>query len=161
MEDRFFRNAMGNFATGITAITTKVNNEAHGMTANAFVSVSLNPKLVLVSIDNRAKMLEFIQESKEFAISLLSSDQKEVSMRFAGQIKEESLYDFEVFREMPVIKGALANIICTVYKEVEAGDHTLFIGEVTDLKINEGDPLLFFQGKYRELITNEQKIESI
>jgi flavin reductase (DIM6/NTAB) family NADH-FMN oxidoreductase RutF len=151
MDDRFFRNAMGKFATGITVVTTEVNSEPHGMTANAFVSVSLNPKLVLVSIDKRAKILSKIQDSKKFAVSFLSADQETESMRFAGQLKEDSPYQFERFGELPVIKGALANMSCNVYNEVEAGDHILFIGEVTDLQVNEGDPLLYFGGKYRTL----------
>ncbi|MDF2856018.1 MAG: flavin reductase domain protein FMN-binding protein [Neobacillus sp.] len=151
MDDRFFRNAMGKFATGITVVTTEVNSEPHGMTANAFVSVSLNPKLVLVSIDKRAKILSKIQNSKKFAVSFLSADQETESMRFAGQLKEDSPYQFERFGELPVIKGALANMSCNVYNEVEAGDHILFIGEVTDLQVNEGDPLLYFGGKYRTL----------
>jgi flavin reductase (DIM6/NTAB) family NADH-FMN oxidoreductase RutF len=151
MDDRFFRNAMGKFATGITVVTTEVNSEPHGMTANAFVSVSLNPKLVLVSIDKRAKILSKIQDSKKFAVSFLSADQETESMRFAGQLKEDSPYQFERFGELPVIKGALANMSCNLYNEVEAGDHILFIGEVTDLQVNEGDPLLYFGGKYRTL----------
>ncbi|WP_342431445.1 flavin reductase family protein [Neobacillus sp. FSL H8-0543] len=151
MDDRFFRNAMGKFATGITVVTTEVNSEPHGMTANAFVSVSLTPKLVLVSIDKRAKILSKIQDSKKFAISFLSADQEAESMRFAGQLKEDIPYSFDRFGELPVIKGALANMSCNLYNEVEAGDHILFIGEVTDLQVNEGDPLLYFGGKYRTL----------
>lgn len=151
MDDRFFRNAMGKFATGITVVTTEMDGEAYGMTANAFMSVSLNPKLVLVSIDKRAKMLASIQKAKKYAISFLSNDQQEESMRFAGQIKDAAPYTFEQFGEMPVIKNALANLVCNLYNEVEAGDHILFIGEVTDLKVNEGDPLLYFGGQYRKL----------
>jgi flavin reductase (DIM6/NTAB) family NADH-FMN oxidoreductase RutF len=151
MDDRFFRNAMGKFATGITVVSTEVDGEAHGMTANAFVSVSLSPKLILVSIDKRARMLSLIQKSKKFGVSFLSADQQTESMRFAGQIKEEIPYNFEQFGELPVIKDALANLTCNLYNEVEAGDHILFIGEVTDLKVNEGEPLLYFGGQYRKL----------
>jgi flavin reductase (DIM6/NTAB) family NADH-FMN oxidoreductase RutF len=151
MDDRFFRNAMGKFATGITVVSTEVAGEAHGMTANAFVSVSLSPKLILVSIDKRARMLPLIQQSKKFAVSFLSDEQQTESMRFAGQIKEETPYSFEQFGDLPVIQGALANMTCNLYNEVEAGDHILFIGEVTDLKVNEGDPLIYFGGQYRKL----------
>lgn len=151
MDDRFFRNAMGKFATGITVVTTQIDGDAHGMTANAFMSVSLNPKLVLVSIDKRAKMLASIQQTKRFAISFLSGDQQEESMRFAGQIKDAAPYSFEQLGDFPVIKDGLANIVCNLYNEVEAGDHILFIGEVTHLKVNEGDPLLYFGGQYRKL----------
>jgi flavin reductase (DIM6/NTAB) family NADH-FMN oxidoreductase RutF len=159
MDDRFFRNSMGKFATGVTVITAEVDEEVHGMTANSFVSVSLNPKLVLVSVDKKAKILRFIQESKKFAISFLSVDQQTVSMRFAGQLKVEQPFNFGRFSEMPVVKDSLATITCTVYNEVDAGDHVLFIGEVNNLKVKEGDPLLFFQGKYRKLAANEQLID--
>jgi flavin reductase (DIM6/NTAB) family NADH-FMN oxidoreductase RutF len=89
MDDRMFRNAMGKFATGVTVITTEVEDQVHGMTANAFMSVSLNPKLVLISIGEKAKMRDRIRQSKTYAVSFLAENQKEVSMQFAGQIKEE------------------------------------------------------------------------
>lgn len=155
MDDRFFRTAMGKFATGITVVTTEVKGEAHGMTANAFVSVSLNPKLVLVSIDKRAKMLGYIQEAKKYAVSFLTAEQQAESMRFAGQIKDGTVYGFDQFGGMPVIQNALATMVCSVFNEVEAGDHILFIGEVTDLKIEDGDPLIYFQGKYCEVTQNK------
>jgi flavin reductase (DIM6/NTAB) family NADH-FMN oxidoreductase RutF len=151
MDDRQFRNAMGTFVTGITIITTEVENEVYGMTANAFTSVSLDPKLILVAISNNAKMLSHIQHAKKFAVSFLASDQIAQSMHFAGQIKYAEPYEFARLNSHPVINDALANITCNVYSEFVAGDHTLFIGEVTDICLNEGDPLLFYQGKYREL----------
>ena len=89
MDDRQFRQAMGKFATGVTVITTEVEGEVHGMTANAFMSVSLNPKLVVISIGERAQMLEKIKNSKKFAVNILSGEQQEYSMLFAGQIKEK------------------------------------------------------------------------
>lgn len=151
MEDHQFRNAMGNFATGITVITTVVENEVYGMTANAFTSVSLDPKLVLISIANKAKMLTHIQQSKKFAVNFLASDQRAVSMQFAGQIKDAKPYEFDWFNSHPVIKDALANITCSVKSEYVAGDHTLLIGEVTYFQLKDGEPLLFYQGKYHEL----------
>lgn len=151
MDDRFFRDAMGKFSTGITVITAEVKGTTHGMTANAFVSVSLNPKLILVSIDKRAKMLGYLQETKRFAVSFLASEQKKESMRFAGQKRDEEPYIFERFSELPVIKDALATVVCTVINEVEAGDHVLFIGEVQDLQVKDGEPLIYFKGNYREL----------
>ena len=85
MDDRVFRNAMGKFATGVTVITTKSEGEVHGMTANAFMSVSLTPKLVLISSDEKAKMLSKIQQTGKFVVNLRSDNQKEISMQFAGQ----------------------------------------------------------------------------
>lgn len=85
MDDRTFRRAMGHFATGVTIITTKVDEGIHGMTANAFMSVSLDPKLVAISIDNRANIINKIDSSQKFAVSLLNANQKDLSMHFAGQ----------------------------------------------------------------------------
>ena len=150
MEERLFRHAMGNFATGVTVITTEVNGIPHGMTANAFISVSLNPKLVLVSIDKKAKMLGIIQRKQKFAVSILATEQQTESMRFAGQTKEEP-YEFENFHNIPVVKDTLTTAVCNVYQEVEAGDHVLIIGEVIHLRANNGEPLIYFQGKYQEL----------
>jgi flavin reductase (DIM6/NTAB) family NADH-FMN oxidoreductase RutF len=149
MDDRMFRNAMGKFATGVTIITTELDGEVHGMTANAFMSVSLNPRLVVISIGEKAKMLNKINESGKFAVNILGEDQKKVSMQFAGQIKEEQVeIEFERLGELPVIKNSLANISCKIYSQQVAGDHTLFIGEVTGIVLREGTPLTFFEGKY-------------
>jgi flavin reductase (DIM6/NTAB) family NADH-FMN oxidoreductase RutF len=156
MDDRMFRNAMGKFATGVTVVTTKLGEDIHGMTANAFMSVSLDPKLVLVSVDNRATMKRYIESSGKFAISFLNQDQKDLSAYFAGQIKEMREIDFYWLQEMPTIKDALVNIICELHETVDAGDHTLFIGKVMDIEIRDGDPLTFYQGQYRELGNSER-----
>ncbi|KKB34234.1 Nitrilotriacetate monooxygenase component B [Bacillus thermotolerans] len=151
MDDRLFRSAMGKFATGVTVITTEVDGKAHGMTANAFMSVSLNPKLVLISIGEKARMLDRIHQSGTFAVNILSAEQKEVSMLFAGQIKEEKKVEFEYIQGVPTVKGALANVVCKVHSSQVAGDHTLFIGEVQDIVLQDGTPLTFFEGKYGRL----------
>ncbi|WP_067726944.1 flavin reductase family protein [Oceanobacillus damuensis] len=152
MDDRQFRNAMGKFATGVNVITTEVDGDVHGMTANAFMSVSLDPKLVVISIGENASMLEKIKKSKKYAVNILSQDQKELSMIFAGQIKEDRDVSFERLADLPVIKGASTQISCEVVKEHVEGDHTLFIGRVVDLQNQEcSDPLLFYKGKYRSI----------
>ncbi|MFP7736868.1 flavin reductase family protein [Priestia aryabhattai] len=153
MDDRAFRNAMGKFATGVTVITTVLEDEAHGMTANAFMSVSLNPRLVLISIGEKAKMLDKINESGKFAVNILSDDQKDLSMHFAGQIKEKRQIEFDWINELPVIKNALTNIVCKVHSKQIVGDHTLFIGEVTDIVTCEGAPLAFYEGKYSKVFS--------
>ncbi|RUL49901.1 flavin reductase family protein [Lysinibacillus antri] len=152
MDDRQFRQAMGNFATGVTVITTEIEGEQHGMTANAFMSVSLEPKLVVISIGEKAQMLGKIKESKKFAINVLSDVQQEYSMLFAGQIKEPRTVNFDSLAGLPVLTGAIAQVACEVVSEHVEGDHTLFIGKVLDFKVEEGDPLLFFKGKYRSLL---------
>ncbi|MGG4454094.1 flavin reductase family protein [Brevibacillus porteri] len=151
MDDRFFRNAMGKFATGVTVITTEFEGRPYGMTANAFVSVSLNPKLVLVSIGLHAHMHKRLQQTERYAVNILASNQQSLSALFAGQKKEETEIAFDTLDGLPVLQGTIATITCNVVSWHEAGDHTLFVGEVTDIRLNEGEPLLFSQGKYREL----------
>lgn len=148
MDDRAFRNAMGKFATGVTVITSKVGTDSYGMTANAFMSVSLNPKLITVSIDNRANMLDRLKESKKFAVNILGDDQQDISMHFAGQTKDDREIDFGSIQDIPVIKESLVSVVCDVDTSYVVGDHTLFIGKVKDIAVRDGYPLTFYCGKY-------------
>jgi flavin reductase (DIM6/NTAB) family NADH-FMN oxidoreductase RutF len=151
MEDRIFRDAMGKFATGVNVLTTEVNGEPFGMTANAFMSVSLSPKLVVISIGERAKFLDRVKESRRFAVNVLADDQQDYSMMFAGQLTDGEKCVFENLDGLPVVPGSIAQISCNVVNEHVEGDHTLFIGEVTDVRLEEKEPLVFFRGKYRAL----------
>ncbi|PEQ89393.1 flavin reductase [Bacillus sp. AFS006103] len=152
MDDRQFRSAMGKFATGVTVIATEVEGEIHGMTANAFMSVSLDPKLVVISIGEKAKVLNKIKESMIFTVNILAADQEELSMIFAGQLKEHKEVTFERLDGKPVLSGAVAQIACEVSAEHVEGDHTLFIGKVTDIHLEDAEPLVFYNGKYRSLV---------
>jgi flavin reductase (DIM6/NTAB) family NADH-FMN oxidoreductase RutF len=152
MEDRQFRNAMGKFATGVTVILTDVEDGVHGMTANAFMSVSLSPKLVTISIGENARILEKIKQSKTFSVNILAADQQELSMIFAGQLKDQHDVVFDRLDGKPVLPGALAQIACEVAAEHVEGDHTLFIGKVTDVHLEDVEPLIFYNGKYRSLV---------
>ena len=157
MDDRKFRTAMGKFATGVTVIATEVEGDVHGMTANAFMSVSLDPKLVVISIGEKAKILNKIKESKIFTVNILAADQQELSMIFAGQLKEHKEVAFDRLDGKPVLAGAVAQIACEVSAEHVEGDHTLFIGKVTDIHLEDAEPLLFYNGKYRSL-TEERAV---
>lgn len=152
MDDRLFRTAMGKFATGVTVIATDVEGDVHGMTANAFMSVSLSPKLVVISIGEKARILEKIKQSQTFSVNILAADQQELSMIFAGQIKEPREVNFDRLDGKPVLSGAVAQIACEVFAEHVEGDHTLFIGRVTDIKLEDAEPLLFYSGRYRTLV---------
>lgn len=151
MDDRQFRTAMGKFATGVTVIATDVNGDVHGMTANAFMSVSLDPKLVVISIGEKARILEKIKQSQTFSVNILAADQQELSMIFAGQLKEHREVEFDRLDGKPVLNGAVAQIACEVSAEHVEGDHTLFIGRVTDIHLEDAEPLVFYSGKYRAL----------
>lgn len=154
MDDRIFKDAMGKFATGVTVITTEVEGDVHGMTANAFMSVSLHPKLVVVSIAEKAEMLQKLNQSGKFAVNILAADQQEHSMLFAGQIKDKRDVQFGRLAGLPVLQGALAQVACEVVNVHVEGDHSLFIGKVIDIKLEDGEPLVYFTGKYRSLKNN-------
>lgn len=151
MDDRQFRNAMGKFATGVTVVATEVDGDVHGMTANAFMSVSLNPKLVVISVAEKARILEKIKKSKIFTVNILAADQQELSMIFAGQLKEHREVGFDYLDGKPVLAGAVSQIACEVSAEHIEGDHTLLIGKVTAIHIGDAEPLIYFSGRYREL----------
>ncbi|MFB3161510.1 flavin reductase family protein [Neobacillus sp. 179-J 1A1 HS] len=157
MDDRQFRTAMGKFATGVTVIATDVDGDVHGMTANAFMSVSLSPKLVVISIGHKARILEKIKQSKSFSVNILAADQQELSIIFAGQIKGHREVLFDRLDDKPVLAGAVAQMACEVSAEYLEGDHTLFIGKVTDIQLTDADPLIFYSGRYRAL-SNENPV---
>lgn len=153
MDDLLFRTAMGKFATGVTVLTTIHEDGTHGMTANAFMSVSLDPKLVVISIGHKARFLEKVKQSRQFAVNILAADQEQYSRHFAGQPQGE--VQFTTLAGLPVLEGAIAQVACEVVSEYIEGDHTLFIGKVLDIHIEEKDPLIFYSGKYRELTSIE------
>ncbi|WP_026702166.1 flavin reductase family protein [Salibacterium aidingense] len=150
MDDRMFKAAMGKFATGVTVITTEVDGQVHGMTANAFMSVSIDPKLILISVADKAKMHDLIKQSGKFAVSILAEHQQEMSMVFAGQIKDREIA-FARFENLPVIEDSLVTIACDVHDTHPAGDHTLFVGAVQNLHLQEDEPLAIYEGKYKDL----------
>ncbi|MGK7376963.1 flavin reductase family protein [Planococcus sp. 1R117A] len=153
MDDLLFRQAMGKFATGVTVLTTAHEGDIHGMTANAFMSVSLDPKLVVISIGHKARFLEKVTQSNRFAVNILAEDQEYLSNHFAG--KPQGDVQFASLDGLPVLDGAVAQITCDVASTYVEGDHTLFIGKVTAIQLEEKNPLLFYSGKYREVTTLE------
>lgn len=148
---------MGAFATGVTVITVDQDGEVHGMTANAFTSVSLEPLLVLVCVDHRARTHAHLHAKKRFGINVLGEDHRAISEYYARsteahQHAEEVGAHFErTAQGTPVLQGALAYLECRLHSAQPAGDHTIFIGEVEDVVVREGEPLLFFRGNYRKI----------
>lgn len=151
MDERLFRDAMGKFATGITVVTMNDNGNPIGMTVNAFMSISLNPKLIAVSIDKRASMYDKLNSIEKFGVSILSEEQKDLSMIFARQKEQDSEIKFLDQDGVPVLDQALATLSCSVQEKVIAGDHLIYIAEVTDITVREGEPILYFGGKYRSV----------
>jgi flavin reductase (DIM6/NTAB) family NADH-FMN oxidoreductase RutF len=153
-----FRKALACFATGITVITLDSENEVHGMTANAFTSVSLDPMLVLVCVDQRARTHAHLRAKKRFGVNILSEDQRPISEYYARPTRthdraaEEAGAVFErTSHGTPVLCGALAYLECRLHSAQDAGDHTIFIAEVEEAVVHDGKPLLFFESKYRKI----------
>jgi flavin reductase (DIM6/NTAB) family NADH-FMN oxidoreductase RutF len=149
---RQFRTALGRFATGIVVVSARVGALRHAMTANAFMSGSLEPPLVLVSIGCRARMHALLEQGDAFGIAVLTEAQERHSRHFAGQRVDR----FEpVFRELagvPVLAAGAARIAARIVHRYGCGDHTLFVGKVEALELDEqAQPLLFYAGKYATL----------
>ncbi|GMA62767.1 flavin reductase family protein [Alicyclobacillus fastidiosus] len=148
-----FRKAMGEFATGITVVTTLDGELVRGMTANSFTSVSLNPPLILVSVDKRANHFRYIAHAKRFGVSVLAAHQEEVSRHFAGHPSHEieSSLRYTQFQGIPVLEDCNMWAACRLWATYDGGDHALFVGEVLSHHRTDGEPLLFYRGQYRVL----------
>jgi flavin reductase (DIM6/NTAB) family NADH-FMN oxidoreductase RutF len=144
------RRTLGMFATGVTVITTLKGEEVHGMTANAFMSVSLEPPLVLISVDRGTKMCGLLHEGMHYGVSVLCETQAALSDRFAGRTGGTDPR-FLVVKETPLVDGALAHFVARVERSYWGGDHSLFLGRVEYARQNEGTPLLFHGGRYEKL----------
>ena len=156
-----FRRTLGMFATGVTVITTRVGEQVHGMTANAFTSVSLQPPLVLVSVDRRSRMNALLHEGTRFAVNVLEAGQAALSDRFAGRPVEGVEPRFAVVRDTPVVDGALAHLVCRVARSYWGGDHSLFLGRVEYARYGEGEPLLFHRGRYERLVRDTRVFSAL
>src|SRR5271166_5528575 len=153
-----FRKAMGCFATGVTIITLDLDGEVHGMTANAFASVSLDPPLVLVCVEQSTRTHAHLHAKKRFGVNVLAENQRVISEYYARpersheQAEREAGVRFDrTAHGTPVLQGALAYLECRLKSAQDAGDHTIFIAEVEDVVVREGDPLLFFRGEYHHI----------
>jgi flavin reductase (DIM6/NTAB) family NADH-FMN oxidoreductase RutF len=153
-----FRKAMGSFATGVTIITLDLEGEVQGMTANAFSSVSLDPPLLLVCVDHSARTHAHMHAKKRFGINILAEHQREISEYYARPVhtheraEEAAGARFDrTAQGTPILHGALAYLECRLQSAEEAGDHTVFIAEVEDVVVRQGEPLLYFRGRYRKM----------
>jgi flavin reductase len=147
------RQIMGHFATGVTVVTTDGEAGSHGMTANAVASLSLHPPLVLVAVDKRAALLDFLKENRCFAVNILRLDQEDMSRRFAAPGPKD-FSDLNVTTAVtgsPILIDGVAFLDCRVHEILPGGDHEIFVGEILAGDYRGGDPLLFFAGRYRRL----------
>ena len=153
-----FRRALGQFATGVTVVTVEsAPQRVHGMTANSFTSVSLDPPLVSVCVDQHAHLLPLLKEKGIFGINVLKEDQQKLSEFFSRSDqteREEQILNVR-FRwtseKIPLMENVLCQVSCRLYATHVAGDHTIVLGEVLSASLYSGEPLLFFRGRYRRL----------
>jgi flavin reductase (DIM6/NTAB) family NADH-FMN oxidoreductase RutF len=148
------RQVMGHFVTGVTIITTvNKDGQMHGLTANAFTSVSLEPPLLLVSVDKKAESYPAFEESKVFTVNILADEQEALSRKFAvsGGNKFEGVAYRRGANGAAILDGTLAHIECTLYGAYEGGDHSLYLGEIQEAEVREGKPLVFYRGGYRAI----------
>ena len=153
-----FRLALGQFATGVTVITAERGpGQVHGMTANSFTSVSLEPLLILICVDQDAKLLPLIQTRKRFGVNILKENQQAISEYFAqpeesAEIEQRLGVRYRWTKSgIPLLEEALAHVTCEVVSSYMAGDHTIFLAEVTSVEVYDGEPLLYLRGDYRRL----------
>ncbi len=159
-----FRRALGCFATGVTVITVDYEGQVQGMTANAFASVSLDPPLVLVCVDHRARTHAHLHAKKRFGVNVLAENQQVVSEYYAraaqdhGHAERDAKARFDrTAHGTPVLNGALAYLECRLDTAQNAGDHTIFIAEVEEVVVRQGDPLLYYRGEYRTVEDSESR----
>ena len=149
-----FRVVMGHFATGVTVVTGSGPEGAVGMTTNAVCSLSLDPLLVLVCFDNRARTLPVVQRAGRFGVNVLRAGQEALSGQFASKLPPEEKFEqvaHTIQHEVPILDGALAWVACELRELVPGGDHTIGIGSVLDLDAGEGEPLVWYRGRYTSL----------
>lgn len=157
-----FRDALGRFATGIAIVTARsCDGEAVGMTMSSFNSVSLVPPLVLFSVDRKAHGLAAMAGAKGYGINILGREQETLSNQFAKALSDkwQAVEHVPGYGEAPLIANALAHFECRPYAQYDGGDHVIFVVEVVNVATPaaDGEPLLFFRGRYRSLAADEYR----
>jgi flavin reductase len=144
------RQIMGQFATGVTVVTTDGKAGPHGLTANAIASLSLDPPLVLVAVEKKAHSLDYLTKNGCFAINILRVDQEEISRRFAtpGPKDFAGLNITTAGTTAPILSDCVAFVDCRVVEILPGGDHEIFVGEIVAGEYHGGEPLLYYAGGY-------------
>ena len=151
IEPRHFRAVMGRFATGVTVVTVSVGEELYGMTANAFMSGSLDPPLCVVSVAKRARLHRHLPAARDFAVNILAAGQGDLANHFAGwPVPGVAVRAVEI-DGIPALADAAAHITATVVSNHDCGDHTIFVGHIKTMRADERPPLVYHAGRYAAL----------
>lgn len=152
IDSKLFRSVMGLFATGVTVVSYKSGDIATGMTANAFMSVSMDPPLVMVSVRSASRVNDYLALGGRYGVNFLAEEQENISNHFGGRPVEGLEIDFIQQESTPLIPDSLAHIVARVVDVHPAGDHVLYIGHVEHVHIGpQKRPLVFFSGKYKQV----------
>jgi flavin reductase (DIM6/NTAB) family NADH-FMN oxidoreductase RutF len=150
-----FKRTLAQWASGVTVVTTLRDGIAHGMTASSFSSLSLDPPLVLVSVNQRARLHELLPETGRYGINILAKHQDALSTHFAGRPDESLQIPWIEAEGLPFLDGALAHLACDVFDAHPGGDHIIYVGRITHAQVwPDLEPLLFHRGKYATLKGN-------
>jgi flavin reductase (DIM6/NTAB) family NADH-FMN oxidoreductase RutF len=147
IDERTFRDALGRFATGVTVVSMDTEDGPRGITVSAFLSLSLHPPLVGVSIDERAGAHATLTAAERYGVSILAEEQRPLSDRFAGRPLEVQP-DWIRLGGAPVLDRALVQLDCVIVDRHRTGDHTLFVGRIDAAATRDGTPLLYHRGGY-------------
>ena len=157
---RAFRDTLGMFPTGVTVITARgPGGEPIGLTVSSFNSVSLTPPLVVWSLSSHLQLVPALENAPVYAINVLAEDQQELSNRFAwgGGDKWADLDYATGEHGAPVFDSALATFECMPFAQYPGGDHIIFVAEVRQMRFQDGEPLVFCAGGYRQLTEKETR----
>lgn len=152
IDPQLFRRVMGRFATGVTVVSFMLTNRPVGMTVNSFLSVSMEPPLILISVRKASSFVEHVRVGSRFGINILSEQQRKLGPHFANQPEPGANARFHDHAGTPLLDDSLAHIVARVVDIHPAGDHLLFIAEIEHLEHGpEAQPLIFFSGRYKQI----------
>lgn len=152
IDPELFRRVMGRFATGVTVVSFLSDGRPAGMTVNAFLSVSLEPPLVLVSVRKASRFVRHVSVGGRFGINILSEQQRHLGPHFANRPEQEVDAPFAEHAGIPILGDSLAQIVARVVDIHPAGDHLLFIARIEHLAHGpDAQPLIFFSGRYKQI----------
>lgn len=160
VDPEIMRLAMRNWATGVTVVSSVHDGVRHGMTVSSFTSVSIDPAMLLVSLQEQSRTHRLVSESRIFGVSILDHNQAAISDRFAGRHTERQdrfrgLETFTLVTGAPLLRGCLVSFDCRVCETFEIGQHTLFVGQVLAMQKGAGEqPLIYFNRQYYSVDRN-------
>ena len=152
LDPQLFRRVMGRFATGVAVVSFLRAGKAAGMTVNTFLSVSVDPPLVLISVRRTSSFVEHVQVGSRYGVNILSEQQCKLGPHFANRPEQDVEANFHNHEGTPLLDGSLGQVVARVIDIHPAGDHLLFIAEIEHLAYGpEAQPLIYFSGRYKQI----------